>query len=522
VNIDPSILAQMTEQELRELDQLLLSDRDPWFPIQGPQLLAYESEADIVGYGGAAGGGKTDLICGESITKHKRVLIVRNEKAQTSGIVQRLTEILGNRDGYNGQQSTWQVSVGSAPLIEFGGLDNPGDESRWQGRAHDLKCFDEVTEMREAQVRFVMGWMRTNDPRFKPKVLMTFNPPMGAEGQWVIKFFAPWLDDMHPNPAKPGELRWFTTIAEVDEEVEGPDEFVLGARGERIYDFNPKDYTPEQIIKPKSRTFIPARVVDNPYYMATGYMSTLQSMPEPMRSRMLFGDFKAGIEPDTFQVIPTAWIDAAMKRWKPRDIITPMESLGADIAQGGRDNTLLIARHAEWFAMPIKHPGVTCIDGPTNAGFIVSALRDNAVIHLDLFGVGARPYGHLMAMGLQVVGVNFGEPAGGRDATGRFLFRNIRSEWWWRLREMLDPSSNYGIAIPPSRELRADLAAPRFRIAGPAIEVESREDIIKRLGRSPDYGTACILAAMNTRKLTPRERHTGRDTPKDYNPLDSF
>ena len=512
----------MTEAELRELDQLLLSPEEPWFPLPGPQTLASESLADIVGYGGAAGGGKTDLIAGSSITQHKRVLIIRNEKAQTAGIVQRLVEVIGSSDGYNSQAATWRVPVGSKPLIEFGGLDNPGDETRWQGRPHDLKCFDEVTEMREAQVRFVMGWTRTNDPRYRPQVLMTFNPPMGPEGQWVVKFFAPWLDDMHPRPAKAGELRWFTTIAEVDEEVDGPEPFVLGKRGERVYDFDPKLFTPEQVIEPKSRTFIPARVVDNPYYMATGYMRELQAAPEPMRSRMLFGDFKAGIEADPFQVIPTAWVDAAMARWKPRDILTPMDSLGADIAERGRDNTVLIARHQEWFGMPIKHKGIDCVDGATTAGFIVGALRDKAVIHLDLFGVGARPYGHLMQLNLQVIGVNFGEKAGGLDATGRYRFHNIRSEWWWRLREMLDPGSNFGMALPPSRELRADLCAPWFRVAGPFIEVASREDIIKKLGRSPDFGTACVLAVMNTRKLTVRERTTGGDRPRDYNPLEQF
>ena len=36
-------------------------------------------------------------------------------------------------------------------------------------------------------------------------------------------------------------------------------------------------------------------MTDNPYYMASGYIATLQSLPEPLRSQMLFGDFLAGI-----------------------------------------------------------------------------------------------------------------------------------------------------------------------------------------------------------------------------------
>ena len=57
-------------------------------------MAAYLSQADVIGYGGAAGGGKTDLIVGSFLTVHKRSLVVRREKAQTDGIVQRCEEIL--------------------------------------------------------------------------------------------------------------------------------------------------------------------------------------------------------------------------------------------------------------------------------------------------------------------------------------------------------------------------------------------------------------------------------------------
>lgn len=519
--IDPKQLARLSAAQLSELDQLLLSSTEPWLPLPGPQLLAYESEADIIGYGGAAGGGKTDLICGAAITRHKRVLIVRNEKAQTAGIVQRLGEIIGSNDGFNSQSSTWRVPIGTQPLIELGGLDNLGDESRWQGRAHDLKCLDEVTEIREHQARFVMGWLRTNDPSIRTQVLMTFNPPMGAEGQWVIRFFAPWLDDMHPNPAKPGELRWFTTINGIDEEVPDARPFVM-IDDERHYRFDPDDYTPEQVITPKSRTFIPARVTDNPYYMATGYVRELQALPEPMRSRMLFGDFKAGIEDDPFQVIPTAWVDAAMARWKKLDVKPTMDAVGVDVAMRGKDKTIIARRHGMWFDEPIAYPGTECIDGPTIAGFVLASVRDSAVIHIDLFGVGAQPYGHLMKLGQQVIGVNVGDPALAPDLSGRMRFRNQRSELWWRMREALDPASNAGVALPPDRQLRADLCAPTWRPAGAFIEVASRAEIVKRLGRSPDYGSAYVLALMHTPKLNSFARHNRPTSAPDYNPFEQF
>jgi hypothetical protein len=65
-----------------------------------------------------------------------------------------------------------------------------------------LKAVDEVTECRENQVRFVMGWNRTSDPKQRTRGLLTFNPPTTAEGRWVIDFFGPWLDDTSSTPGQ--------------------------------------------------------------------------------------------------------------------------------------------------------------------------------------------------------------------------------------------------------------------------------------------------------------------------------
>jgi len=83
-----------------------------------------------------------------------------------------------------------------------------------------------------------------------------------------------------------------------------------------------KDNTPfvhnSGMIRPKSRTFIPARLLDNPYLTTTGYGDTLQALPEPLRSHVLYGDFSIGRQDEAWQVIPTAWIRAAQDRWTPK------------------------------------------------------------------------------------------------------------------------------------------------------------------------------------------------------------
>jgi hypothetical protein len=317
--------------------------------------------------------------------------------------------------------------------------------------------------MREAQVRFIMGWMRTDDEAVRSQVLMTFNPPTTSEGRWVIEFFGPWLDAKHPNPALPGELRWFTTIAGKDQEVTDTRPFVLVA-GQPVYEFDAAAHRPEDIIRPRSRTFIPARVTDNPVYMRTGYVNTLQSLPEPLRSQMLYGDFNAGVQDDPWQVVPTAWVEAAMARWKKPEVLAEMLSEGVDVARGGADETVIARRHKPmWFDEPIALPGKQTPDGPSVAGQAIAARRDSAPVHIDVIGVGASPYDFLVQNSVQAIGVNVSNAALGTDKSGMLHFFNLRSQLWWMMREALDPANNTGAALPPNPRLKADLTARNGR-----------------------------------------------------------
>jgi hypothetical protein len=316
-----SVLRFLTPQEMAEVDGILAAEQPIWVPQPGPQTLAYESEADIVYYGGAAGGGKTDLLIGLALTQHKRSIIFRREGTQLLAIVDRATEILGTRDGYNGQEHVWRLPKLGCQL-ELGSCKDLGDEVRYQGRPHDLIEFDELCHFLESQFRFLIGWLRTTIPGQRCRVVCAGNPPTNQDGQWVVKFFGPWLDDKHPTPAKPGELRWYAMVD--GEEVERPDGAPFTHNGETI--------------KPQSRTFIPSKVQDNAFLMTSGYVATLQSLPEPLRSQMLKGDFRAGMEDSSWQVIPTAWVDAAMARWTPEGGAgRQMDSLGVDCARGGKD-----------------------------------------------------------------------------------------------------------------------------------------------------------------------------------------
>ena len=453
-------------------------------PTSLVQIEALLSTADVLGYGGAAGGGKTDLLLGLAVTRHQRALICRREAVQVKGLEDRAREIIGAAGRYNGSAKVWRINNGR--MMEFGAVREAHDWRKYQGRPYDLLAFDEAANFLETQVRALMGWNRTTTIGQRCRVVMAFNPPMSADGAWIIDYFGPWLDRRHPDPASPGELRWYVTGPDgKDMAVPGPEPVEVKGESRR----------------PKSRTFIPARVEDNPHLMATDYVSTLDALPEPYRSMLRHGDMTAGQADDAWQVIPTAWVEAAQKRWtatRPHD--AKMSALGVDVARGGRDSTVLSPRYGRWFGPLVVVPGTGTPDGPVVAGLAVAHVRDGAPIQVDVIGVGASVYDHLRGTGLVVAGIHGAEAARGLDRSGRLEFANRRSELWWHMREALDPATGDDLALPPDRALLADLCAPRWTLRVSRIQVETKEDIIKRLGRSPDRGDAVIYALPDYRR----------------------
>ena len=471
----PAALGLLKAFRAMELRQL-------WKPLPR-QRAALDSDADELFYGGSAGGGKSDLLLGLAVTEHEKSIIFRREFAQLTALVERSREVLGQVASYNGQQHIWRNIPGDRTL-EFGGVQHEHDKTRYQGRPHDLKAFDEVSEFTESQYRFLTGWARSTTPGQRVRVVATGNPPTHSEGMWVIEYWAPWLDDQHPNPARPGELRWFAVVDGKDVEVESGETFEHDG----------------EVIQPKSRTFIPAALSDNPYLANTSYGMVLQGLPEPLRSQLLYGDFGIGVQDDPWQVIPTDWIRQAFARYEQRQgPEVPLTALGVDVARGGDDQTVICKRFGNWFPSLQKWPGSETKDGPQVATLALQALEGQleTAINVDVIGVGSSVYDSLAGQGVNVWGVNFAEKSEATDATGRLKMRNMRAEAYWTLREALDPQKGDDLAIAQDNELLADLTAPRWRITPSGIQIESKEDIQKRIGRSTDCGDALALSLLS-------------------------
>lgn len=442
-----------------------------WTPFPGPQRMALESAADIIGYGGAAGGGKTDLLLGMAYLQHRRALIFRREFTRLDALIDRSRAIYGpgltaSKDSYNENLHRWKFADGR--MIRFAAMQKVEDWRKYQGQAADFHGFDEATEFVEAQVRSVIAWNRSAVPGQRCRVLLTFNPPTDANGEWVLRFFGPWLDpDYTGERARPGELRWFTTRDGKDVEVEP------GTPGA------------------KSRTFIPASLADNPVLVAAGYGDTIEALPEPLRS-ILRGDWTAGRQADPWGVIPPAWVQAATRRAPPDDP-GPLSALGVDVARGGPDETTIAALRGRVVEDLAVFPGAATPDGQSVAALVLQRHADGCPVGVDVIGVGSSPYDHLAGM-VPTVAINAGEGTEFRDRSGQIAFINVRAAMWWAFREALDPKSGEGLVLPDDPQLRAELQAPRFSVQGRRIKVESKEEVRKRLGRSTNRADAVIQA----------------------------
>jgi hypothetical protein len=490
--------------------------KSAWLPNPGPQTLAYESDADILYYGGSAGGGKSDLMLGLALTQHENSRIFRKQAVDLRGMEKRLKEILGpGTKGYNGADKIYRSDDVD---IELCHISNPGDEENYQGRPRDFMAFDEAVHFSEFEISFVLGWLRSASGH-RCRAILGSNPPTNAEGEWIIRWFAPWIDE-NWSGYKPsvgelgwaihdsGEIHWvgwgdqnpgaFRIIDDVPEYVCTADEF-RNLPGEAR----------RGVFVPRSYTFIPANLDDNPDLKDTDYRQTLMAMPEPLRSKMMYGDFTISGEDDPWQVIPTQWVKIAQERWDAdgnRGL--KMDAMGVDVAQGGPDKTVFVPKHDWWIGKPIIYKGVDTPDGNAVFGLLVKELQDGAQVNIDIGGGwGNHAFSLIKEAGLPVVGMDGSGGSALNDRSGRLFFHNKRMEWWWALREALDPKLGAGLALPPGSDVLADLTAPRWvppqNHSGKA-KVESKPDIIARLQRSPDIGDAIVYAYANERPENPR------------------
>lgn len=212
------------------------------------------------------------------------------------------------------------------------------------------------------------------------------------------------------------------------------------------------------------------------------------------------GEFAAD---DEGAVVPLSWVEAAQERWHAwRDAGRPelegARSYSVDVATSGADKTVIASRHGRHVTrFDYADLGDTMSTVAKVQG-IVGKHTDRPVV-VDVSGVGAGVADRLAELGYKVVRYTGAAGTKVKDRAGDYGFVNVRSAAYWRVRELLSPDldADEAIMLPPSTTLLADLTTPTWReVTGvpSRIAIETKDDLVKRLGRSPDFGDAVAMA----------------------------
>lgn len=198
-------------------------------------------------------------------------------------------------------------------------------------------------------------------------------------------------------------------------------------------------------------------------------------------------------------VISLHLVTEAVERWADApDEDGPLE-LGLDVAEFGDDDSVLIARRGRkaWAAETWNG-----LDAVQLVGKVLAYIRDIradgeiAVVKVDVVGVGAGVASLLATHRdeVKVVRVNASAtPTADEEVAGKL--KNLRAQLWVGMRDWLKA----GGAIPEDGKLEGELVAPTYLFdAQGRMQIESKKDMRKRLGRSPDRADALGLAIFST------------------------
>ena len=178
-----------------------------------------------------------------------------------------------------------------------------------------------------------------------------------------------------------------------------------------------------------------------------------------------------------------------------------MRTFGVDIARTGEDRSVVVVLDIQ-----DKTYTVQDIVSWSKADVMESVGRIETLYHkwkpdkliVDADGIGAGCFDRLRELGYPAIAFHGASRCDYKDMSGELGFVNLRSYGYWHVRSLLDPANGYTVKLPRNDDLIGDLCAPKWHIrSGSLIAVQSKDDIRKALGRSPDVSDALVYAAVD-------------------------
>lgn len=215
----------------------------------------------------------------------------------------------------------------------------------------------------------------------------------------------------------------------------------------------------------------------------------------PITRSKVFGEFTVDGEWQVVRSSDVAACRVGRDEPHPPAALLPVE-LGVDVGGGG-DETVIRERRGvlagrEWRAHT---------DRPeTIAPLIVHAVKVTGAtaVKVDSIGVGFGVIGELRnspeLRGVHIVAVNVAKAASRPN-----LYANLRAELWWEIGRLLSERRGWDLSTGENMDTTvAQLLAPRWDTDPQGrIRVEKKDEVIKRLGRSPDNADGLLLAFLS-------------------------
>lgn len=269
-----------------------MADRLEIRPNPGPQEQFLRSPAKEAFFGGAAGPGKSFALlldaCRFIDKRHYRALLLRRTYPELEASLlegsHKIYPALGGR--YIGDKRQWVFDSGAK--IRFGYLEHEKDKLRYDGAEFQYVGFDELTGFTRTQYLFLFSRLRSPDGI--PTYMRATSNPGGPGHEWVLERFAPWIypadnTEYKGLRARPGQILYFRSA--------GKDEVICDANW---YDANCKKCScgrPCNRHRPRSRTYIPGLLADNPHLEGTDYAANLEALDPITKSHKRDGDWLA-------------------------------------------------------------------------------------------------------------------------------------------------------------------------------------------------------------------------------------
>lgn len=263
-------------------------------PQAGPQRAFLTSTADIVFYGGEAGGGKTYALLLEPMYDVHNgdfgAVIFRRTTKQVmaeGGLWDTATDLysaLGAKPNMNDMR--WTFSSGAK--VTFAHMEHEKNRLDWQGAQIPLIEFDELTHFTWRQFSYMMSRNRSTSGA-QSRIRATLNPDAD---HWVRSFIDWYIGaDGYAIPERSGVVRWFIVRDDV---------VTWAGSREELEDDYPG-------CLPKSFTFIPAGLDDNPALTTKdpSYRASLEALPRVERERLLGGNWD--IRPQSGEYFQRSW-----------------------------------------------------------------------------------------------------------------------------------------------------------------------------------------------------------------------